>query len=597
MLLARIPRIRVVHLADPIAMFEPLSGAAVFASYTLSEVAVSLAAAVITLDFDPVIDVGPIEVAWHGLTTAIGILVAAFIATRYARRRGMETEPLITVLVWTVLAGMIGARLLFLIETDPGALLEPSEWLGSRGFSFYGGLIFGAASAALFFRRLGLDLRYLDAVAAGFPLGMAVGRIGDLINGEHYGAVSDLPWAIRYVNPGAEVPSNAVAYHSGGLYEIVLALAIAAVVWAVRDRLRRPGQLLWTVVGLYAIGRFAMFFYRADSETLALGLDNSQWISLALATVAAVGLWFTSDSARRRPHAATALTIVFVTAALFIVSGCFDGESKDSASRGSSAELVPTSEDPDPIHVHGLGVDPADGALFIASHTGLFRVPKGQGEAERVADRYQDTMAFTVVGPGHFLGSGHPDGREDLPPFLGLIETSDAGETWEEVSLMGEADFHLLAAAGQRIYGSGSAWEGEGYLFLASEDQGRTWDKRRVPAPLVGLAVPPRDGRVLIASTRTGLYLSRDGGKSWRPLPGSPGLLTWPRSDQLYLANADGAVRVSTDEGRSWRTVGRLPDSPAAFGDGAGRLLAATHSGMVLESSDGGSTWRVRFEP
>ena len=58
-------------------------------------------------------------------------------------------------------------------------------------------------------RRLGL--RYLDALAAGFPLGMAIGRIGDVINGEHYGPVSDLPWAIRNTHPDADVPSNELA--------------------------------------------------------------------------------------------------------------------------------------------------------------------------------------------------------------------------------------------------------------------------------------------------------------------------------------------------------------------------------------------------
>lgn len=284
------------------------------------------------------------------------------------------------------------------------------------------------------------------------------------------------------------------------------------------------------------------------------------------------------------------LTAASVIVALLVFAGCSDSEDEPAA--GGSG--VPTSEDPGPVHVHGLAVDPADGALFIASHTGLFRLAEGEEDAERVADRYQDTMAFTIIGPGHFLGSGHPDGREDLPPFLGLIESQNAGETWEEVSLMGEADFHLLVAAGQQIYGFGSEWEGEESLFLASSDRGRTWVKRPVPGPLIGLALSPRDARVLIASTGAGLHLSRDGGKSWRPLPGAPGLLTWPRPAHLYLADANGAVKVSADEGRSWQMAGRLPEAPAAFGNGAGRLLAATHSGTILESSDG-STWRVRF--
>ena len=288
-----------------------------------------------------------------------------------------------------------------------------------------------------------------------------------------------------------------------------------------------------------------------------------------------------------------ALSAVLAIAALLVFAGCSDEESDSSAAGDSSG--APSPEDPGPVHVHGLGVDPADKALFIASHTGLFRLPQGGQEPERVADRYQDTMAFTIVGPRRFLGSGHPDGREDLPPFLGLIESQNAGETWEEISLMGEVDFHLLVAQGQSVYGFGSEWEGEEALFLASSDGGRTWDKRPVPAPLIGLALSPEDPRVLVASSPSGLLFSRDGAASWQSIPGSPGLLAWPAADELYLANAKGLVSLSSDQGNSWEIVGLLPDAPAALGSGESRLLAATHSGEILESSDGGSSWEKRF--
>ncbi|MBK5219608.1 MAG: exo-alpha-sialidase [Thermoleophilia bacterium] len=288
------------------------------------------------------------------------------------------------------------------------------------------------------------------------------------------------------------------------------------------------------------------------------------------------------------------MAIAFAISVLLIVAGCGADEGGD---RSSAITSLPSSEDPGPIHVHGLAVDPADGALFVAAHTGLFRLHQGAEDPERVADRYQDTMAFTVIGPGHFLGSGHPDGREDLPPFLGLIESTNAGESWQQVSLMGQVDFHLLAAEGEWIYGFGSEWEGMEPLFLASEDRGRTWVKRAVPGPLIGLALSPGNPRVLLASTATALYRSRDAGKGWSRMPGSPGLLAWPRVDQLYLADGTGAVKVSADEGRAWRTAGRLPDVPAAFADGGGRLLAALHDGTILESSDDGSTWRPRLRP
>ena len=144
---------------------------------------------------------------------------------------------------------------------------------------------------------------------------------------------------------------------------------------------------------------------------------------------------------------------VALCAFLGLVPLACGGDTDEAADRG------PVIEDPGPVHVHGLGVNPADGALYVATHTGLFRAARGERRAKRVADRYQDTMGFTVTGPDRFLGSGHPDGREDLPPFLGLIQSSDAGRTWEPVSLLGKRDFHVLEAAGERIYGYGSAFD------------------------------------------------------------------------------------------------------------------------------------------
>jgi len=94
-------------------------------------------------------------------------------------------------------------------------------------------------------------------------------------------------------------------------------------------------------------------------------------------------------------------------------------------------------------HVHGLGVDPQDGTLYAGTHHGLIRVPE-QGEPTRVADRVQDFMGFTVVGPRHYLASGHPGEGQGGPSSLGLIESTDGGQTWNSVSLAGEADFHVL---------------------------------------------------------------------------------------------------------------------------------------------------------
>jgi hypothetical protein len=100
-------------------------------------------------------------------------------------------------------------------------------------------------------------------------------------------------------------------------------------------------------------------------------------------------------------------------------------------------------------------------------------------------------MGFTVIGPDHFLASGHPDGRDQLPPFLGLIESTAPGGD-KEVSLQGAMDFHVLETAGQRIYGFGADWETREERLLVSDDRGQSWRRRPAPEPLIDLAVAPR---------------------------------------------------------------------------------------------------------
>jgi photosystem II stability/assembly factor-like uncharacterized protein len=248
--------------------------------------------------------------------------------------------------------------------------------------------------------------------------------------------------------------------------------------------------------------------------------------------------------------------------------------------------------------VHGLGVNPRDGALFVASHTGLFRAGRGEQRLRRVGDRMQDTMGFTVIGADRFLGSGHPDLRDDLPPFLGLIRSADAGRSWRAMSLSGQADFHVLEAQGRKVYGFGSDWDSRAEQFLASSDGGRSWRKRDVPEPLIGLATRPGQARTLLASGERGLHLSRDGGSSWRPVDGPAGLPSWPTADALYVMGQDGTLRVSADVGRTWRDAGNAGGQPAAFEAAeTAALYTAMHDATIKVSTDGGATWRVRARP
>jgi hypothetical protein len=281
---------------------------------------------------------------------------------------------------------------------------------------------------------------------------------------------------------------------------------------------------------------------------------------------------------------------LFAVGALFWVSDDGGGEETFTG--------VPAT-DPGPVHVHGLGVNPADNALFIATHTGLYRVDEGERKAERVGDLYQDTMGFTIVGPNRFLGSGHPDLNEaqekNLPPHLGLIESTDKGENWESISLLGEADFHVLRFAGERVYG----YDATNDRLLVSADRGRSWNELEKPGPLVDLAVDPADDRRIVVASAgglEGLFESRDGGENWKRVSEAVGLLAWP--DRLYVLTGGGQVFASADGGRRLEGQGDIGGQPAALvAEGPRELYAALHDGTIKRSTDGGVTWAVRSTP
>lgn len=248
-------------------------------------------------------------------------------------------------------------------------------------------------------------------------------------------------------------------------------------------------------------------------------------------------------------------------------------------------------------HVHGLGINPGDGALFAATHSGLFRIPD-RGPARRIADRYQDTMGFTVVGDDRFLGSGHPDINEPTlrnpgrPPLLGLIESKDGGETWKPLSLLGEADFHALVAAHDRVYG----FDATSGRFMVSGDT-RTWETRST-LQIFSFAVDPKNAESVVATTAGGIVESGDGGRSWKRSDG-PQLLvvSWDDGSALWGAGEDGSVYRRDADG-TWDKAGSVPGEPQALLARGGRIYsaAADADGVTgIYTSADGSAWKLLY--
>jgi len=281
------------------------------------------------------------------------------------------------------------------------------------------------------------------------------------------------------------------------------------------------------------------------------------------------------------------IAVVAVIVALAVGAG---GDDPTISATGDGPTQA--AADADAGHVHGLGVNPADDSLLIATHTGLFSAGKDSPQAPRVGTSDRDVMGFSVVGPDHFVGSGHPGSESDLPGNLGLIESRDGGRTWKPVSLLGEADFHVLRASGKHVYG----FDGAGGRFMASTDLGRAWQERDGAPPPFDLAIDPTDPKRVLASTEDGLQESRDEGRTWRQVSDQIALLGWASAERLFLLDQDGQVLLSRDGGRTAEAQGRVDGEPVSFMADDSGIYVALADGRVMRSTDDGRTFTVRAE-
>ena len=255
--------------------------------------------------------------------------------------------------------------------------------------------------------------------------------------------------------------------------------------------------------------------------------------------------------------------------------------------------------DPGPIHVHGLGVNPADGALFIATHTGLFRAGPGDERARRVGEREQDTMGFTVIGKNRFLGSGHPDGREDLPPFLGLIESCDAGGSGRPLAAGGGRLSRAPLSSARHVYGYERLQRPAARQAPTAAGRGRSWIR---PGPTADLGAASRAIPSGASSRRPQARVCSRRANGRRELErGSDeavGLLAWPRREAAVSRRRRGhgarQQRRRPQARRAARWVGsRRRCLQSERTSCTSRCTTARSSGSTI----GGAAWTIRSRP
>ena len=285
------------------------------------------------------------------------------------------------------------------------------------------------------------------------------------------------------------------------------------------------------------------------------------------------------------------------------------GDEEPAAEPAATATqtAAPTTEPAEPSggstgapYVGSLTVDPGDGTLIAGTGLGLYRLEPGKQRAKPfdgqlttpdASGPISPNLVLRYTGPGELIASGHPkDAGSGLPENLGLIRSEDGGATWRPLALLGEQDLHALDVRGETIAGQPA----EAAEVLVSSDGGRSFETRTPPSAPLDVDIDPQDPQRIAITTADGLFVSRDGGGSWRQreVLTTETHLAWADDGPLYRVDASGIVQTSGDGGESWERAGDAGGSPTtATVDAEGRLYVALPGGVIARSDDGGKTF------
>jgi phosphatidylglycerol:prolipoprotein diacylglycerol transferase len=234
---------------------------------------------------------GPFTLHTYGVLLAIAFLAGLWVASRQAKRAGMDSSRIVDMAVWVLIAGLIGAKLL-LVVVDWRYFADSPRQLFSifqSGGVFYGGLIGGILVAWWYARRYALPgWQTADVLAPGVVIGQAIGRLGCFAAGCCWGAPAQVPWAVAFTDVysarAVGTPLD-TPLHPSQIYESLAAFLIFFFLLWLAPRKRFQGQVAMAYVALYSITRFGLEFLRGDPDrgTWFRGaLSTSQIISIAL---------------------------------------------------------------------------------------------------------------------------------------------------------------------------------------------------------------------------------------------------------------------------------------------------------------------------
>ena len=246
---------------------------------------------VITIPFDPVLlRIGNFGIHWYGVAYVVAFAVGMRITSGFAMARGLSEKQVSDLFWWNIGIGLLGGRLYYVVQ-QPNLgdyLRHPIEiiavWKG--GMAFFGAVIACLLTCLVYAYRNRLSIWViLDTGAIFATLPQAIGRIGNVINGDILGGPSNLPWAVRYTNPHTFAPQVGVAYQPAGAYELLGSLVLFGLVMLVLSRNPPAGVAGIFYLAAYPVSQFLLFYLRSTEPVVAFGLKQAQLTALAMLVI------------------------------------------------------------------------------------------------------------------------------------------------------------------------------------------------------------------------------------------------------------------------------------------------------------------------
>ena len=247
----------------------------------------------IEIDIGPfLISSGSFLLSWHGFFSFIAVATAVYLVGRWAPMKAIDPDDIYSIAIWAILGGIIGARIAHVVDNwgfyQYNLLQIFFIWSGGIGIwgAILGGFIGGAAYALLQKHPVGV---IADLTAPSLLLVQSIGRIGDIVNGEHCARVAtEFILAFNWIRPesDARVCANGVGVPVQPViaYEMLWNLGALFIIWKLRDRIKPDGMLFALYLALYAVGRFFVTFLRQD-KVWTLGLQEAHFIAILVLAI------------------------------------------------------------------------------------------------------------------------------------------------------------------------------------------------------------------------------------------------------------------------------------------------------------------------